>query len=71
MNGLQISKETYLSLTPTEKDAILFDLIKHSYDCTNEIKKCLAKKKKTDTFISGASGFVGGLVAVLGKSLWK
>jgi len=60
MNGLQITKETYKELTTDQKLDVIFDISKH-----------LCKQKKIDTAVSGVAGFMGGLIAVLGKSLWK
>ena len=71
MNGLQITKETYLQASDKLKDEIMFDLMKHNYACMDEVKAALRKKKKVDFITSGISGFFGGMVAVLGRSMWK
>lgn len=69
MNGIEIKKETFVKMDEAGRSEVLFDYLDHM------MKKLerLEQKEKTDhtqaVAIGGIFGFVGGMVAVLGKWL--
>lgn len=65
-NGLRIKKEEFKKIPSPERDWIIYDNIA-SQD--KRIEK-LEKGRKVDKTVSALGGFVGGIVAVIGKALF-
>jgi len=69
-----ISKETYTGMDTGSKLNVLFDYAIESHRCAHaneekieELDKKFDRRKRMDTAVSGASGFVGGAVMVFVK----
>ncbi len=69
-----ITKDTYKGMDTDSKLNVLFDYALESYHCAcaneekiEELDKKFDRRKKIDTAVSGASGFVGGAVMVFVK----
>ena len=69
-----ISKETYKGFDVDSKLNVLFDYAIESHRCMNTNKekiealdKKFDRRKRFDTAVSGASGFIGGAVMVFVK----
>ncbi len=60
MNGLKIDEKEFEAL-PVQKQLVIL------YKNTEEIRVGLRKRKKTDTALTAATGFIGGVFAVIGK----
>lgn len=69
-----ISRETYAGMDADSKLNVLFDYAIESHRCVreNEVKieelvQKFDRRKRFDTAVSGASGFIGGAVMVFFK----
>jgi len=69
-----ISKETYKGFDVDSKLNVLFDYAIESHRCMNinrekveALDKKLDRRKRVDTAVSGATGFIGGAVMVFFK----
>ena len=69
-----ISRETYTGMDADSKLNVLFDLQQENHACSCETRDRLEilenkydRRKRFDTAVSGASGFVGGALMVFIK----
>lgn len=65
-----IERETYEHLNLDDKVNVLFDYVKYLSKKAEETNEKLDRKAKVDTTMSAVMGFVGGIVAVIGKFLF-
>ena len=66
----QVTKETYEKLPVENKLDVLYDYITNVHSKAVVIEEKLDKRKGFDVTVSGFMGLVGGIVAVVGKSLY-
>jgi len=75
MNG--ISRETFMQMDTDSKLNVLFDFAVDAHqianvanETTKELTETVRRRRKFDTAFSGAMGFLGGFIAMLGGKLW-
>lgn len=69
MDRPQVSKDTFAKLPTDNKLDVLFDFVNCVHEKAERIEAKLDRKKKWDLTMSGFTGLVGGILAVLGKNL--
>ena len=72
-----VTRNSYANMPTPNKLEVLFDITMELYKCScatqekvDELEKKFDKRKKFDTSVAGASGFLGGFISVIvGKFL--
>lgn len=67
MNGLEIKKDTFLSLDEEGQRAVLYDYMDHVVKKLDAMEKKEKTDHKTQMGVGAIFGFLGGLIAIAGK----
>lgn len=64
-----IDEETFKGMTVKQQNWITYTTFNQYRNKTDGRLKRLERRKKVDTAVAGSGGFIGGIIAVLGKYL--
>lgn len=67
---LQMDEETFKRMSVAEQNWILLTSFSQYCQVTDKRLKVVENRKLADKAVAGASGFVGGFLAILTKSIW-